>query len=172
MIDDFVHWLKAKTIQNLITNEGRTLDNGCGDLKYTIYLPQPIGIETNTHFEEHRNLPDLFMSSCNLSFPDGYFKTSCFFDVLEHIPNIEQAIRESHRVLDKDGELLITDPSDRVLFITRLLCGRIKHAFRGNPGHIHHFNKKKLVEVLEPHFHLEKVIPRVIFTGYRFRRNA
>ena len=75
----------------------------------------------------------------------------------------------------------MTDPNDTMLFLVRLLCFRPSHALRGrrtskrnsedSPGHVHQFNKNKLIDLTTPHFRLEKTMNRGIFTGYRFRKN-
>ncbi len=43
-------------------------------------------------------------------YPTGYFEMVCMFDVLEHIPNINQFLSEIHRILVPRGVLFIALP--------------------------------------------------------------
>ncbi len=179
MIDALVFKTKLQVIKALV-QPGDTLDVGCGDKKYTVHLPNSIGIDAYKECDHIYADPDMWMDARDLKFPTWSFDNVCFFDVLEHIPEADVAIKEAWRVLRPNGILVITDPNDKALFWVRLLCLRPAHAFRGrrtprretedSPGHIHQFDKDRLVELVSPFFELEKVMRRGIFTGYRFRR--
>jgi len=45
-----------------------------------------------------------------LTFPDGSFEAVLSFDVLEHVPDFKQALREFYRVLTPGGQALISVP--------------------------------------------------------------
>jgi SAM-dependent methyltransferase len=45
-----------------------------------------------------------------LTFPEGYFDAVLSFDVLEHVPDYRQALREFYRVLAPGGQALISVP--------------------------------------------------------------
>lgn len=45
-----------------------------------------------------------------LTFPNGNFDTILCFDVLEHIPDYRKALAEFHRVLGRNGRLILTAP--------------------------------------------------------------
>lgn len=179
MIDQLMFRTKLQVVKALV-QPGRTLDVGCGDKKYTVHLPDPIGIDAYKECDHIYANPDIWMDARDLKFPSGRFDNVTFFDVLEHIPEADIAIKEAWRVLRPDGILAITDPNDKMLFWARLLCLRRAQAFRGrrtkkreaedSPGHIHQFDKDQLVELTSPFFRLEKVMRRGIFNGYRFRR--
>jgi len=179
MIDGLMFKTKLRVVKALV-QDGDTLDIGCGDKQYTVHLPNPVGVDAYKECDHIHADPDIWMDARDLKFPDESFDNICFFDVLEHIPEADIAINEAWRVLREDGILAITDPSDSALFWARLLCLRFRDAFRGrrtprrededSPGHIHKFNKRALEELVFPLFKLEKVMNRLIFTGYRFRR--
>lgn len=57
----------------------------------------------------------------DLPFKDGSFETVFSNSVIEHIPNLEQALSEMSRVLKKGGKLIITVPSP---YIGEYLLGR------------------------------------------------
>ncbi len=169
MIDQLVFNIKLQVVKNLV-QPGYTLDVGCGNKQFTSALPDTIGIDLNKEFEGTINNPDYFMDARDLDFPDETFSTVVLLDTLEHVPESNLVIKEAWRVLKPSGVLVITDPNDTLLFWTRLLAFRFRDAFRGNPDHIHKFDKDQLVELTTPLFKLEKVMRRGVFTGYRFRR--
>ena len=147
LLDRCVTSLKTQVINQLAQN-GPSLDIGCGDKRFTQFLPNAIGIDTNKEFEGTINSPDYFMDARDIHFPNETFFTVALLDTLEHIPETNIVIGEVWRVLKPDGIVVIIDPNDSVLFWARLLCGRIKQAFNGNPDHIHRFDKDKLVELV------------------------
>lgn len=179
MIDQLMFKIKLQVVKSLV-QPGDTLDVGCGDKKLTVHLPDPIGIDNYKKCSHIHADPDIWMDARDLEFPANSFDTVAFFDVLEHIPEADVAIKEAWRVLRPNGILAITDPSDFLLFWARIICLRPAHTFRGtrfekrkkgdSPGHVHKFNKGKLVKLVSPFFKLEKVMWRGVFTGYRFRR--
>ncbi len=179
MIDALMFKTKLQVVKALV-QPGDTLDVGCGDQKYTQHLPNPIGVDAYKECDHIYADPDIWMDARDLKFPSGKFDNVTFFDVLEHIPEADIAIKEAWRVLKPNGILAITDPDDTMLFWVRLLCLRPTHAFSGrrtpkrdtedSPGHVHRFNKDRLVELATPLFKIEKVMSRIFFTGYRFRR--
>lgn len=49
----------------------------------------------------------------HLDFPDGYFDRVIAVHVLEHLPNLPAAIREAHRLLNKEtGQMLVVIPCE------------------------------------------------------------
>jgi len=190
MIDEIMFRVKLQVVRNLVQT-GKTLDVGCGDQKYTKFLPNPVGIDAYHECDHIHAKPDIWMNATKLEFPDASFDNICYFDVLEHIPfdnpdksepGLQTAVKEAHRVLKPNGIVAITDPNDSMLFWARILTLRFGQAFRGrrtpkresedSPGHIHQFNRDSLIKLMSPYFHLEMSISRLIFTGYRFRRSA
>lgn len=169
LIDGFVKHVKIQAIKGLLQS-GRSLDVGCGDRTYTKHMPNAIGIDINKEFEGKTCNPDYWMDVRDLGFGNETFDNVCLLDTLEHILESDLVVKQVWRVLKHNGVLIIVDPNDAVLFWTRLLCGRFKDAFRGNPDHIHKFNKSSLVRLMSPLFKLEKIKRRGIFTGYQFRR--
>jgi len=169
MLDSMVQKIKINTVKSLV-QPGRTLDIGCGDKTYTKHMPNPVGIDINKTFEGKESLPDYWMDARELEFANETFDNVCLLDTLEHILETDLVIKQSWRVLKPNGVMVIVDPNDTILFWSRLLCGRLTHALRGNPDHVHKFNRNILEELLSPLFRLEKIMRRGIFTGYRFRK--
>jgi len=55
-------------------------------------------------------------------------------EVIEHLANPDQAIREIHKVLTPGGKLIIVFPNDAFFLIARILTLRFKEAIY-DPGH-------------------------------------
>ena len=90
----------------------RSLDVGCG--------PRGLGTEANIDIAypgiDHKNFQ--IMDAHHLSFPDDSFEAVSLVEVIEHVENPTQVLREIYRVLEKDGILYLTTP---------------------NPSHLSHF---------------------------------
>jgi len=171
VLDNIVQKIKINVVKSLI-QPGRTLDIGCGDRTYTKHMPNPVGIDINKSFEGKESIPDYWMDVRELGFANETFDNVCLLDTFEHIPEVDIVVKQSWRVLKPNGVLVITDPNDSVLFWVRLLALRFRDAFRGNPDHVHKFDKDRLVDLTTPLFRLEKIVHRGIFTGYRFGKQG
>lgn len=96
------------------------LDLGCGDgdfARAAFTQPLDVGIdpwaaqvEIARRVGMHREL--YVMDSNAMTFPDESFATVLSNSVLEHIPNIEPTMQETHRVLKRGGTLVFTTPSN------------------------------------------------------------
>jgi 2-polyprenyl-3-methyl-5-hydroxy-6-metoxy-1,4-benzoquinol methylase len=89
--------------------------------------------------------------------PDSKFDIIAFNDVLEHIPNVDDALRACKEHLSPNGLLLINLPSSNGFFyrLSKLLarvgiCGFFDRMWqKGMPSpHVHYFNQKNLSELL------------------------
>lgn len=92
--------------------------------------------------------------------PDSKFDIIAFNDVLEHIPNVDDALMACKEHLSPDGLLLINLPSSNGFFyrLSKLLarigiCGFFDRMWqKGMPSpHVHYFNQKNLTELLGNH---------------------
>jgi 2-polyprenyl-3-methyl-5-hydroxy-6-metoxy-1,4-benzoquinol methylase len=89
--------------------------------------------------------------------PDSKFDIIAFNDVLEHIPNVDDALRACKEHLSPNGLLLINLPSSNGFFyrLSKLLarvgiCGFFDRMWqKGMPSpHVHYFNQNNLSELL------------------------
>ncbi|WP_322506646.1 class I SAM-dependent methyltransferase [Anaerolinea sp.] len=115
---DIYNDLRVQTIANLIRDvEGSLLIVGCGsgkDLAMASPSQKIVAFDLSFHAvrkisEERADL--LVANALHLPFPDEYFSVLVCSEVLEHIPDIKQAVQEFHRVLKKDGVLVVSSPN-------------------------------------------------------------
>lgn len=96
------------------------LDVGCGDGIYTKILFNEkidVGIDPLDHELEHAKKLDIYENLVNawgneMPFENETFKTIFSNSVLEHIPNIEPVLKEINRVMQNDGILYVTLPTN------------------------------------------------------------
>lgn len=100
--------------------EHPVLDVGCGDgflarVAFGGHLEAGIDLdpgEVERAVQSGSYKKALCASATELPFPDKSFKTVISNCVLEHIPDIDAALREIRRVLKPKGRLMITVPSE------------------------------------------------------------
>jgi ubiquinone/menaquinone biosynthesis C-methylase UbiE len=82
---------------------------------------------------------------CNLSFSDNRFGSVIIHDVLEHVENPIEMLKEAYRVLKPGGFLHLFVPCEGQ-------PGTVHALFRNNPkekhGHIQNFRRKEIINML------------------------
>jgi SAM-dependent methyltransferase len=89
-------WLKKKYV-NTVGSEYMTASSYLNKLRFQLKL-----------FPEKLNHQDL----TNLTFKANQFNHILSFDCFEHIPNYQEALQETHRVVKEGGTLLLSVPFD------------------------------------------------------------
>jgi SAM-dependent methyltransferase len=79
----------------------------------------------------------------NLPYPDGSFDLAVMFEVIEHIAEQEQCLREIRRILLPDGILILSTPN---------AARSTKVIEEPNPYHAKELSEDELRELLRPHF--------------------
>ncbi|MEI6147548.1 MAG: glycosyltransferase [bacterium] len=149
--------------------EAPVLDLGCGDGLFaglTLTEPVDAGVDRDPrallragNLGRHHKL--ILAEAGSLPCANATFRTVLSNSVLEHVPDIDQALREIFRVLQPGGRLLLSSPSHR--FGDMLLGSRVLSAFNPRLGqsyalwfnwHSHHYHTdsptlwiKRLAEV-------------------------
>lgn len=127
-----VHWWfigRRKIILNILdkyissNNRSKVLDFGCGTGSMLRYLKRygwVVGVDVETsalHFARQRGNANLVqMTADNLSFGNCSFDLICAFDVIEHLDDDLNALREFYRTCRDGGHLILTVPAYRFLW--------------------------------------------------------
>jgi SAM-dependent methyltransferase len=83
-------------------------------------------------------------NAVTLPFGDNVFDKIVCSEMLEHVLDDDQAVRELYRVLKDDGELAVSVPS----YLPETLCWKISEAYHSNPGgHIRIYKQPQLIEL-------------------------
>jgi SAM-dependent methyltransferase len=142
----------------------RIADLGCANCWWNIKERPVIGVDINEKMlrwaRKNRRLERYIVTTslARTGLKTKWFDIVLMSETLEHIPDLHGALSEAKRVLKDDGVLLLTVPYDFFLgpfFILFNLNCLYRGYFRGSRyhkfrcGHIHHFTKSRLRQVLQ-----------------------
>jgi SAM-dependent methyltransferase len=91
---------------------GRLLDVGCGSQPYRslFFVDEYIGLDIDNEMSRQRGIADQLYDGNAFPFADGSFDSVLCNQVLEHVFNPDDFLREIARVLKPGGKLLLTVP--------------------------------------------------------------
>jgi len=153
-------------LENVLPGEV-LLNAGCGTGEFNFYLrdrfEQSYGVDINADdiasakvLTEDPNIQFDTGDITKLDFPDEFFDAVICVDVLEHVDEPEQAVRELRRVLKPGGQLVVTVPNHRYPFFYDPINFILERLFRRHLpigiwgfGHTKLFTQESLVELLE-----------------------
>jgi SAM-dependent methyltransferase len=138
-------------------------DLGCGNCWWNVNGYPVIGVDVNEPMmrwaKQHGRLADYRVANdlSHTGLPDASFDIVLMSETLEHLLNLDATVAEVRRILKPGGTFLITVPYDFflgpffVLFNVNCLWqgyvrGSVYHRYRC--GHINHFTRQRLREVL------------------------
>jgi len=154
----------AKFVADHYQPDFKIADLGCGSCSWNIDALPVTGVDINENMllgaYKNNRLADYHVTP-NLActpLPSNSFDIVVMSETLEHLENIDEVMTEVKRVLKDDGSFIITVPYDLFLGPFFLLfnlnclymgyvCGSTYHRFRC--GHINHFTKRRLVNLLQ-----------------------
>ena len=93
--------------------KGVTLDIGCGSKPYkNLFATEKyVGIDIKISGHNNTNAPvDVFYDGMTIPFDNGYFDSVVCFEVLEHVFNPDDFLKEANRVLKPGGSAIFTVP--------------------------------------------------------------
>jgi len=119
----------------------RILDVGCGLGTYVEKLRQfsdwvyGIDIEVERVMDGGRRLPNLLVAAAErLPFADGCFDVVLLHEVLEHVEDDAQSVREAYRLLGPGGRMVIFAPNRLYPFETHGVYWRGEYRFGNFPA--------------------------------------
>lgn len=92
---------------------GKVLDVGCGIGDFLRYYPNAVGLDINSHnirYCKNKGLSAFLIENSLFPFPDLSFNGVVLDNVLEHLEDPSMTISEIHRVLNKNGALIVGVP--------------------------------------------------------------
>ena len=143
-----------KGAENRIT--GKVLENGCGVGTYieriSPYAEVVIGLEYDLErakIAHDKNLQIINAAGENLPFPDQFFDLVLSHEVLEHVEDDHQAVKEMVRALKPGGRGIIFTPNRGYPFETHGIYWRGKYRFGNIP--LVNWLPRKFRNKLAPH---------------------
>ena len=135
------------------------LDVGCNGGLFPHRLAKEmrnvIGLDISSSFIRHahrhygNNVSFILGASEALPFRDNVFDVSTCLEVLEHVSNPQELLKEVHRVLKPSGIIVFLVPNERSL-LYRVVWGLWERFFRGRAWretHLHKFYMQKVVSM-------------------------
>jgi SAM-dependent methyltransferase len=139
-------------------------DLGCGNCWWNVHGYPVIGVDVNEKMlrwaKEHNRLAEYRITDdlSRTGLPDHSLDIVIMSETLEHLLNLNETLAEVRRILEPDGIFLITVPYDFFLgpffILFNINClwqgyvrGSVYHRYRC--GHVNHFTKKRLGDVLK-----------------------
>ena len=127
-----------EVVKHYINSNDVILDYGCGPGTFLIKMSKLtknklFGVDLSEEFikECKENIEDLKIQNISVStvqpeklpFANEQFDTILLMDVIHHLDDINQNLKEIHRVLKKDGKLIVFEPNklNPLIWLTHLI---------------------------------------------------
>jgi ubiquinone/menaquinone biosynthesis C-methylase UbiE len=147
---------RDREILKFIDDRKTIVDIGCGEgillekIVQRFTQKTAFGIDAsieNVSICRTHNLKVYAGSVYELPLDDDSCDCVLFIEVIEHLDNPEKAIKEIHRVLKKDGELILLFPHDCVFKLARIVTLNIREALY-DAGHVRQWSPSEMIKFL------------------------
>ena len=164
------YWDYRDSVALKYVHGNRILDIGCGEgitLERLIksYPDSDItGIDSeleNIDICRKHRLPIQYGTVYDLPIASASIDCVLFFEVIEHLDEPINALKEISRVLKPNGRIIFIFPNDVMFMISRIITGMIKEAFYDS-GHVRQWSPSKIRKVLKStgfRIHVQHSIP-------------
>ena len=165
------HYLKFYNFKNKIPSNNKVLDIGCGPGTFSSFFSAKkycgIDIAQNQikYAKKKYSKKKFRVIKNKIPYPKNYFDTIVLIEIIEHLTNneINKLLKESKRVLKKNGQMLISTPNYNsfwpVLEYILNLISKVKY----EEQHINKFTKKKLYLFLKNRKFINIKISTILF---------
>jgi len=152
---------KLSLINDLKKSKGNLLDIGAGTGDFLVVAKEngwnTIGIEPSQKAKEIAERKGVELKSNLLDFADDSFDVITMWHVLEHVPNLEDQIKELKRLVKPDGAIIIAVPNFKS-FDAKYY--KEFWAAYDVPRHLWHFSKTAIEKLFaQENLELEKILP-------------
>lgn len=164
----------------------RLLDGGCsfgyGTRHFKTKAIEAWGVDPNENFIDvaQRRYPEIFFRVSGLEqtpFENGFFDVIVLNDVLEHVTHERGTLNEMHRILARDGILIITtphrglfsfmDPDNYVFYLRTKLPRCYRLLYRAKYGTLPPSEIKPGYEQLHRHYSQEDIVRLLNDSNFR-----
>jgi SAM-dependent methyltransferase len=152
----FTHW-----------KGGRVLDAGCGSALLLKLLSARIPRDKLFGIDLNENLPRVLKSGAfvvmqadirHTPFASGFFEVVYCLDILEHIEDLPNALRELRRILKPSGVLIVSIPMENIFYkLCRLILKGTVSSDEGPSAGKHYWDGRSLLAELNSLFIVENV---------------
>ncbi len=158
LVDGFICRTIAKWAMELINAETVFLEVGCGNTEFSSFLPKQVcynafdislsEFHIKRFAKNRKNLNIALASATDIPLKSSSVNLTVSCEVFEHVPNLERAINEIHRVATPDATLLCSIPNN--------YC--YKYRQKGpHPDHVNDFTYQEFIDFMESRgFSLQK----------------
>ena len=122
LVDGYIERSIGKWIKELLGKETIFLEIGCGDMSLLKFLPDSVcynafdlslsEFQLRRVFAKKRNINLALASATSIPLKSGSVSLIVATEVFEHIPKIDKAIREIHRIAKPKAKLICTIPNN------------------------------------------------------------
>ena len=167
---------KHKMIEKIISKKSKILDFGSGTGDFLLYMKrknhQVYGVEPNKAAREISSKNGIIPFENLKQLQGAKFHTITLWHVLEHLQDPSQAIKSFHKMLDKEGVLIVAVPN---LESHDALHYKNFWAALDIPRHLWHFTSKGVLKIVQENgFSFVKVFPLwfdTLYISYLSERN-
>ncbi|MCB0443963.1 MAG: class I SAM-dependent methyltransferase [Flavobacterium sp.] len=162
------HFIKQKALRNKIKlverwngGKGTLLDIGTGTGDFLAEAKRnhwkSVGIEPNENARTKAKLKGICLVESLTELEDNYFDVVTMWHVLEHVPDLENQIKELKRVVKPNGVIFIAVPNFKSY--DAIYYGKYWAAY-DVPRHLWHFSKTAMEKLFaKQNLKLKKVLP-------------
>ncbi|WP_109302044.1 bifunctional 2-polyprenyl-6-hydroxyphenol methylase/3-demethylubiquinol 3-O-methyltransferase UbiG [Aquimarina sp. AU474] len=159
---------KVKLISKLNHQPGRLLDIGAGTGDFLVNAKKSgwtvLGTEPNEQAKKLAENKGINLERTTLDFKDKTFDVITMWHVLEHVPNVENQIREIKRLLKPNGYVIIAVPNFKSY---DALYYKSFWAAYDVPRHLWHFSKTTIQKLFgEQQIELQNIQPMYFDSFY------
>ena len=159
---------KYKMIKKYIYNKSKVLDFGSGTGDFLRYIKRkghkPYGVEPNKLAREISKRKGIISLPDIKKLKETKFQAITMWHVLEHLPEPSKTVKSFHKILDKEGIVIIAVPN---LESFDSLHYKNLWAALDIPKHLWHFTSNGLIKIVETQgFKLAKIFPLWFDTLY------
>jgi len=145
----------AKMVE--VNSDSLWLDVGCYDGRLFELTPPALKVGTDLKINVGKNCLFLVSSAEYFPFRNSVFDLVTSLEVIEHLPNDFQHLREIHRVLKPQGLFILeTTNDDRLTNRFKRLLGLTKYITKGK-SHLREYHLTELLEMISSLFRVESV---------------